>query len=219
MALVRQLCDEVAWLDHGKLRALGKPGEVVDAYMAEVNAAESVRLEQQSPSGESAESGSSGVGRVGSGDVRVTRLEYLDATGRPRRVGVAGSALTIRMHYEVREPVPAGVFGLGFHGENGVHVAGPNTAAAGQPPYVLDKDGYVDYELDPLPFAPGLYSIEVAVTDGTLLHVYDYQAGFSDLRVQPGRGAEVVGLVQLGGRWREPALLSRAGRKGSALGG
>jgi ABC-2 type transport system ATP-binding protein/lipopolysaccharide transport system ATP-binding protein len=212
MALVRQLCDEVAWLDHGKLRALGKPGEVVDAYLAEVNAAESVRLEQQDPSAEA------GGGRVGTGAVRVTRLEYLDAAGRPRRVGVAGSRLTIRLHYEVREPVAEAVFGLGFHSENGVHVAGPNTAAAGQPPYCLEKDGHIDYELDPLPFAPGVYSVEVAVTDGTLLHVYDYQAQFSDLRVQPGRGADVVGLVQLAGRWRQPELLSGSGRRGSASG-
>jgi ABC-2 type transport system ATP-binding protein/lipopolysaccharide transport system ATP-binding protein len=198
MALVRQLCDDVAWLDHGRLRAVGKPGEVVDAYLAEVNAAETERLEQHPADGP--------VGtetRRGTGEVRITRLEYRDAAGRSRPVGLAGSPLTIRMHYEVREPVPAAIFGLGFHSENGVHVAGPNTAAAGEPPYRLECDGHIDYQLDPLPFAPGLYSVAVAVTDTSQLHVYDYQAEFADLRVQPGRGAEVVGLLQLAGRWRQ----------------
>jgi homopolymeric O-antigen transport system ATP-binding protein len=210
MALVRQLCDEVVWLDHGRVRALGKPGEVVDAYLAEVNAAEARRLEQEDPAVDRAAADPAGAdpanGRVGSGEVRVARVEYLDATGRSRRVGVAGSPLTIRVHYEVREPVPAAVFGLGFHSENGVHVAGPNTLSGGQQPFQLECAGYVDYELDPLPFAPGAYTVDVAVVDDSLLHVYDYRSGFSDLRVQPGTGAPVIGLLQLAGRWRQREL-------------
>jgi lipopolysaccharide transport system ATP-binding protein len=197
LPLVRQLCDEVAWLDHGRLRALGKPGEMVDSYLAEVNAAESSRLE-------AAGDASAIEGRLGSGDVRVSRLEYLDATGKAGPVAVAGQPLTIRMHFEVKKPVPAAVFGLGFSTENGVHVAGPNTASAGQPTYRLDGDGYIDYQLDPLPFAPGRYTVAVAVVDAAQVHVYDHEAEFADLRVQPGRGADVVGLLQLGGRWRQP---------------
>jgi lipopolysaccharide transport system ATP-binding protein len=198
LPLVRQLCDEVAWLDHGRLRALGKPGEMVDSYLAEVNAAESSRLDS--------EAGRAGGGeaRLGSGEVRVTRLEYLDAAGKPRPVGVAGSPLTIRMHFDVTEPVPAVIFGLGFSTENGVHLAGPNSATAGQPTYRLDRGGYIDYQLDPLPFAPGRYTVAVAVVDSDQVHVFDHQAEFADLRVQPGRGADVVGLMQLGGRWRQP---------------
>jgi lipopolysaccharide transport system ATP-binding protein len=199
LPLVRQLCDEVAWLDHGRLRAIGKPGEMVDSYLAEVNAAESSRLEAAGDGGPGA-----AQGRVGSGDVRVTRLEYLDGTGKAGPVAVAGQPLTVRMHFEVRKPVPAAVFGLGFNTENGVHVAGPNTASSGQPTYRLDRDGYIDYQLDPLPFAPGRYTVAVAVVDAAQVHVYDHEAEFADLRVQPGRGADVVGLLQLGGRWRQP---------------
>ena len=35
-ALVRQLCDCAGWLDHGRLRAVGDPDEVVDAYLCHV---------------------------------------------------------------------------------------------------------------------------------------------------------------------------------------
>ena len=31
--LIRDFCDEVGWLDHGRLRTLGEPGAVVDAYL------------------------------------------------------------------------------------------------------------------------------------------------------------------------------------------
>jgi ABC-type polysaccharide/polyol phosphate transport system, ATPase component len=198
MALVRQLCDKVAWLDHGVVRTVGPPGEVVDAYLAEVNAAESERLEGAHDSTGRVIGGD----RSGTGQVRVSRVEFLDAAGESRQVGATGAPLTIRIHYQVQEPVPDAVFGLGFHSENGVHVAGPNTAASGEPPFFLDGDGWVDYHLDPLPFAPGIYTVEVAVTDSSLLHVYDYQGRGAELRVQPGRGVGIVGLMMIDGCWR-----------------
>lgn len=199
MALVRQLCDQVAWLDHGTVRAIGSPGEVVDDYMAEVNANESERLEQaDETSGRSVEDG-----RRWGGQVRIDRLEFLDETGAVRPVGVVGQPLTIRIRYEVATAVPQAVFGLGFRSENGTHIAGPNTRAAGLPPYRLDSDGYIDYHLDPLPFAPGVYSIDVSVVDGAL-QTYDYRGRAAELRVQPGPGMDVIGLMLLDGRWRLP---------------
>ena len=35
-ALVRELCDRAGWLDGGRLRSVGDPDEVVDAYLAHV---------------------------------------------------------------------------------------------------------------------------------------------------------------------------------------
>ena len=35
-ALVRRLCDRAGWLDQGRLRTVGDPGEVVDAYLSHV---------------------------------------------------------------------------------------------------------------------------------------------------------------------------------------
>ena len=35
-ALVRRLCDTAGWLDHGRFRSVGDPGEVVDAYLDHV---------------------------------------------------------------------------------------------------------------------------------------------------------------------------------------
>ena len=36
-ALVRELCDTAGWLDHGRLRAVGDPAEVVNAYLQSVS--------------------------------------------------------------------------------------------------------------------------------------------------------------------------------------
>ena len=42
--LMEQMCDEVAWLDHGQLMAKGDPSEVVRKYLEKVNVVENERL-------------------------------------------------------------------------------------------------------------------------------------------------------------------------------
>jgi lipopolysaccharide transport system ATP-binding protein len=218
LPLVQTLCDRAAWLDRGQLRAEGAALDVVDAYLADVNEAESRRLE----GGEGAESGAAGggsdAGRRGTGEVRVARVEFLDRTGRPRPVAVTGEPLTVRIHYQVRSPVDDPVFGLAFHHESGVHLAGPNSQAGGIAVGKLDADGHVDYVLDPMPFTAGVYVVTAAAVDSTLLHVYDYRDRAFELHVQPGRGGEAPGLVVLGGRWTAPVPGATADREPSREG-
>ena len=210
LPLVQTLCDRAAWLDHGRLRAEGAARDVVDAYLAEVNQAESRRLEGSDAAR------SSDAGRRGTGEVRVSRVEFLDRAGRPRPVAVTGEPLTVRIRYEVRSPVDDPVFGLAFHHESGVHLAGPNSQVGGVAMGTLDTDGHVDYVLDPMPFTAGVYVVTAAVVDSTLLHVYDYRDRAFELHVQPGRGTEAPGLVVLGGRWTRPnASRERTIREGT----
>jgi lipopolysaccharide transport system ATP-binding protein len=197
LQLVQQLADRAAWLDRGRLKAEGDPLEVVDAYVATVNEAESERLGVELKAENDAL-------RRGSGDVQVSRVEFVDAAGRAGRVGVTGQPLTVRIHFDVRTPVDDAVFGVGFHNEHGIHLAGPNSQRSGLRVGRLDHAGYVDYVLDRFPFAPGRYEVSAAVVDRTLLHVYDYRDRAFDLHVQPGGGGEVVGVTVLDGRWRLP---------------
>src|SRR5262249_2777571 len=93
------------------------------------------------------------------------------------------------------------VFGIGFHDEHGVHIAGPNSESSTLRVARLEKDGYVDFTIDNLPLAPGRYEVSAAVVDRSQLHVYDYRDRAFDLTVQPGRAAEVVGAISLEGEW------------------
>jgi ABC-2 type transport system ATP-binding protein/lipopolysaccharide transport system ATP-binding protein len=211
LPLVQSLCDRAAWLDHGRLRKEGPAGEVVDAYLAEVNAAESQRLGRQRAGNPVVD-----ATRRGSGEVRVERVEFLDGAGVARQVAQSGGPVTVRVHYQVREPVDEPVFGLAFHSESGVHLAGPNSQAGGVPIARLERDGHVDYTLDPLPFTPGAYLVTTAVVDSTLLHVYDYRDRAFELHVQPGPGGIPPGLLVLAGRWRpaRDAVPERRHREG-----
>lgn len=194
MPLVQTMCDRAAWLEHGQLKAEGKPFDVVDAYLATVNETESLRLEQEGGNVNDAT-------RRGSGEVRISRVEFLDAQERSRPVAVCGQPLTVRVHYDVNEPIRDAVFGLAVHHETGVHLSGPNSQADGVSVDKLDGPGYVDYLLDPFPFSPGVYFITAAVVDSTQTHVYDYRDRAFELRVQPGPGPDPAGMVMLKGQW------------------
>ncbi len=133
LGLIRDLCDQAAWLDHGEVRELGAAREVADAYIASVNDRE-VHAEQGDPG---ATLSPNGAARLGSGEVRITSLEYLDADDDPTPVLLAGSACTIRMHFEARSLISQAVFGLGFLHESGANVAGPNSGRVGSSPRSL----------------------------------------------------------------------------------
>jgi ABC-2 type transport system ATP-binding protein/lipopolysaccharide transport system ATP-binding protein len=193
LALIQTLCDRVAWIEHGHLRAEGPAFEVVDKYVQEVNAAESDRLAQGG--------GHEDDRHRGSGELVIKKVEFLDADGVPRPVAVAGRPLTIRMHYEARQPVTEPVFGLAFHHESGVHVSGPNSQAGGTIAGTVDGPGYADYHFEHLPLNAGMFVVTAGIVDASQTHVFDYRDQAFELRVQPGPGPEVPGMVRLDGRW------------------
>ncbi len=196
MTLIQQLCDRAAWLEHGELKALGSPNEVIDKYLETVNEAEAERLGTKlKAEGDTL--------RRGTGEVEVVKVEFRDAVGHLGVTGRNSERFTVRMHYKVNKPVDDPVFGIGFHDEHGVHIAGPNSDNSPLHVTRLEKDGYVDFTVDNLPLAPGRYEVSAAVVDRSQLHVFDYRDRAFDLTVQPGRAAEVVGAISLEGQWAQ----------------
>lgn len=216
MSLVQQMCDGAAWLEHGKLKAVGTADEVVNAYLATVNAAEAERLAEESAADPSAVEASSEVHDRGSGEVTIERVEFLDGSGRPRSTAQTGQPLGIRLHYKCAKPVTDVVFGLSIRHESGPEIAGPNTRLGGTGRIDVSGDGFVDYELSELAITPGKYLISAAAVDHSLLHVFDYWRDASELSIQPGPGAIQPGLVILDGRWKVSGG-SSAGPENSAM--
>jgi lipopolysaccharide transport system ATP-binding protein len=208
LPLVQTLCDHAVWLDHGQMKAEGKALAVVDSYLREVNKNESDRL------GHGGDELDDSASRRGTREITLSRLEFLDATGAARPVATTGDPLTIRMHYEVHQPVDDPVFGLAFHHESGTHVSGPNSREAvvtGRP----TGEGWVDFRMDRLLLQPGAYVVSAAVVDTTMAHVYDYRDQAFALHVQPGHGAAGAGVVDLPGTW---SMGSSTGPQASSTG-
>ena len=96
LGVIRDMCDQAMWLEHGAVRKLGPAVEVADAYIADVNDRE-VHAERpalpETP-------GETALGqRQGSGEISVTSLEFLDGDGRPSPILLAGAPCTFRLHY------------------------------------------------------------------------------------------------------------------------
>ena len=220
--LMEQMCDEVAWLDHGVLQKDGAPIEVVRAYLDKVNLAQNERL-AQAPGDGHAESkigdAESGIGdaesgiddaepdadearRWGTREIEILGYGLLDSSGHQLESASTGDPLTVRVRYRAKEAITDPVFALGFYTESGVNVSGPNTRLSGVATGVVEGDGYVDYVIDRFTLMPGAWRLSIAVLDSTMMHTYDQLEQVYEFHVQPGSSVERFGLADSQGRWR-----------------
>ena len=191
--LVQTMCDNAAWLDHGKLRALGPAPEVVHQYLDQVNVVEAERME--------------GVGqdvveeRALHDLITIERVEFLDREGRPTRTATPKEPLTVRLHWTAHEPIETPLLSFAVESEAGVYVSNPGMrTSSGKLPV---GRGYTDYRIDELGLGPGQYTFSVAAHDHTGTTVLDKRERFLTLRVQPGTQV-VYGLVDMLGSWQPP---------------
>jgi len=191
MGLVQDLCDDALWLDHGRIQRIGDSRKVVQGYLDSVNDREA---ESTVESVETVE----GHARLGSGEVRIQSIEYLDDSGKVSPVLLCGDPATFRIHYRATERVKDVIFGLGFLHESGINVAGPNSGSGPAPAPNLEGDGVVEFHVPRLTLQPGVYEVSVAaVRQG---HTYDYVDRGYELRVR-GNSSGEPGLTRMFGEW------------------
>ena len=185
---MRSMCDEVAWLDHGKLLAVGKPSDVVDEYQGATHEDRAVDPE-------------SGTGsRWGSGELVVSRVELVHDGSATSHVPT-GAETCIRMHYQASSPVEEPVLGIALHTLDGQQVTGPNTRDVGLSTGVVQGEGVVDLHVPQLLLTPGTYELTVAVYDHSLTHAFDHREKLLRFDVVPGTPSDRFGVVSLGGTW------------------
>ncbi|HST64101.1 MAG TPA: ABC transporter ATP-binding protein [Mycobacteriales bacterium] len=191
MGQLRNMCDQVAWLEGGRVKEGGAPGNIVDDYVGEAHTErESVTVSEATPEN-----------RWGSGEARVERFELLDGSGRPTAQVRTGDPVTVRLHWSTTEPVERPVFGVAVHSLEGIEVTGPNTRDADLVPDKIDGTGVVDLHVPRLLLLPGTYDLSAAVYDWTRQHPYDHRHRAVRFDVEPGLPREEHGLTSLGGTW------------------
>ena len=78
------MCEQAVWLDHGEARLVGPAGEVVDAYLAEVNRREQAQIEERS--GALLSGAAADLHRRGTREIEIVRVELLGADGHEQSV-------------------------------------------------------------------------------------------------------------------------------------
>ena len=191
LGLMRTICDELAWFEHGKVRQVGPAGEVIDTYLAEVQPDRQV------------EADSDGHGaRWGSGEIRIESIDLLDHQGQPTTRPHTGEAVTIRIRYHAEEAIERPIFGIAIHNIEGVLVSGPNAREGGLVPEKIMGDGVVDLTLPQLMLLPGTYDLSASIYDYSLVHPYDFRQHAVRFDVVVGTPHETTGgVLALGGEW------------------
>lgn len=235
LGLVEQLADEAAWIDHGVLKSTGAPRSIIDGYLGQVNAHEQAQHSAEAlaataastasptaaaPAGgedapltreldsadEASEQQAVGAGRRGTGEARITALDFLDQNGERTTVVEFGQPFVTRLHFETREPIESPTFGLAFFSEQGWPIAGPNTRLGDVETGAISGKGFIDFMVASCGFAPGRLTVSAAVTDHSGTHVFDWRDREFELQVLPGRGFPVTGMVEVPGTWTSPSL-------------
>lgn len=150
---VREMCDKVAWLEHGRLRQFGEGRDVVDAYVDHVR--EEMERAEQTTAAQMA-------GRA-KPSVELGEARMLDDGGGAIQEFVIGSSVTIEIPYRVYRSVATPVFGVAIHRNDGVLVYATNTDVDGIDLGPLNEDGTIRFNCRSLRLLAGSYRVTVAV--------------------------------------------------------
>jgi energy-coupling factor transporter ATP-binding protein EcfA2 len=122
--LLRQLCDEIWWLDRGKLAGRGDPAEVLPAYARHL--AQRIRAW-----GETVSVPLTPRLRRGDGRAEIVKMELLGESGRPTAVLRSGELALTRVTVRFRDAVADPVVGLLIRSRAGMNVYGTNSELEG----------------------------------------------------------------------------------------
>jgi ABC-type polysaccharide/polyol phosphate transport system ATPase subunit len=210
LTLVEDVCSRVLWLDRGRVRLIGPPRRVVDAYRAAVAEAEgrSHREEKEAREREEAEAAAAPVPdgadavapreeepdevlRWGSRAAEIVSVRLLDADGAERYHFVSGEPVAFEISARAHRAQDDFVFGVAVSTPRGVEVWGTNTDLDGFRPERFEGVARVRLTAPALRLAPGEYLVDVAVhaRDGA---PYDYRRKLLSFSVtSPERGVGV----------------------------
>jgi ABC-type polysaccharide/polyol phosphate transport system ATPase subunit len=183
---VRHFCDRAIWLDHGRIKADGKPADVIDEYTETMLGAE-----------ETAEGGSV---RRGSGEIWVDRVELL-VDGVAVDSAQNGESVTFRLHFNTSKQVPHPVFAITLASLGGPVVSAPSARDGDAVPLTVEGAGTVDINVPNLALLQGPYVLHTEVTGWGRQHIFDHLQNALSFDVLAGTTREVDGLVTLRPTW------------------
>jgi len=198
MEMIEKMCQQAAWLDHGKIISYGSTGTVVDSYLGRVRDNEAKRLAQESEQAP--------VQRWGEGGIEIRQVRILNAHNAEQHIFHTGESLMLQIDFYAHEPIENPTFGIAIHRQDGFHITGPNTSFAGLHLGNVHGPGSLNYTIPYLPLLEGLYNFSVSAHNEEDTHMYDYHDRLYPFRVD-NRGHKIgerYGLMTMRGKWRGP---------------
>lgn len=161
--MVETLCTEGILLMDGHVRSHGEPVEVVHAYKSAVDRMKlaTVRLDGEYRS------------RFGTGYVRITDVQLLNAKGEETSVFQTGGTMRVRAKCILERDVRPINFGVAIFRADGLYCFGADTKNDGIQVDISDGKAAVELQLQPLNLLQGSYQVSVSVWDEHLLILHE----------------------------------------------
>jgi len=202
LAAVEHLCSRGIWIDAGQVCMDGEAKEVIKAYMGAFSGGQSGGMDLAAIEK-----------RVGSGEIRYTKIEYLNPDGTQCGITRSGDALVLRFHYHAEKTVRELSFEFLLYTPMGTLLTWTSTWQHRiLIPEIRPGDGYVDLEIDSINLVPGTYNFSLLLF-GEDAKVHDKIESGLVLEIEVsdvyncGRVLESRwGIMYFPQRWRIPAL-------------
>jgi lipopolysaccharide transport system ATP-binding protein len=158
LSTVRTLCDRVVWLRQGLVIMDGETEAVADAYVADVTT--HAALDRHDNAGH----GRADPLVAGLADLHLLGVELIAPNGEARWRMQAGERMTLRLHYQARQPFPEAVVALQVHdADDHTLVTGLNTHSESIATPIQAGKGSLDLSDVALPLRNGSYLVTVAL--------------------------------------------------------
>jgi ABC-2 type transport system ATP-binding protein len=203
LAQVEQLCETVAWIEYGELKALGVARDVVQLY---TGASHGTVVEEEGELG----------ARWGSGEAEIRKVMVLDEHGEPAKTVRSGRPMTVRIEYEAHVMLHDIVVGIAINHLHGHLMIGTNTRRRGLTIDVAHGPGIAEFRFDRLPLLEGVYDLTAAVSDHTEWNPYDHWEKRVRFEVDQ-TGIYDGGSVVVDGTWTVDGRGSRRSRQTQSL--
>jgi lipopolysaccharide transport system ATP-binding protein len=155
LAAVEHLCSRAIWIDEGRLRADGKPKEIIASYMSTFGATQRQSADLRG-----------NTSRHGSGRIRYTKVEFLAPDRLSEPVVCSGDTVVARLYFEAKQRVESVIYGLEIHTQLGTLITQLHTYNSGVDiPFIEPGKGYMDVEIHDLNLAPGQYTVSLFLTN------------------------------------------------------
>jgi lipopolysaccharide transport system ATP-binding protein len=151
MEAIENICNRIIWVDNGQVRQDGDSGQVIKNYLSSF-----IDTQITGPDLSHIEN------RGGDGQIRYTRIEFLDSDRQPKDLIRSGDSLVVRLYYHAKRHIQTPHFALELFTEHGTKVTSFNTWSSGfEVPSLPPGDGYIDLEVGALNIFAARYHVSL----------------------------------------------------------
>jgi lipopolysaccharide transport system ATP-binding protein len=170
--MVRELCDDALWLDHGRLQKIGSSDEVVRAYSDDAVQETILRNKFQETTGPMEDT--AGMRRIGSREVELASVDVMSSQRKVMADFRCGEPVRVEISYFAQEAVRDPVFVVSITEEDGrVRFKAATGGALSHIPLVKGR-GRLSLRIQDLHLTPGKYYVDVGVYEKEWRYAYDY---------------------------------------------